>query len=1140
MSTDSRLRFLSLVLAMFAALPASAQVMVDEAGRTIARTVTTGTTVYGMAVDPNTGDVYFIGDNGRDLYRLQPDNTLTQIADNVGVFVGQLSDLAIGADRRLYAMTTSGTMAGTIQRFELDGTELSSVATIPNTAMSQAAGLAFNCVDDILISDREVQIFSVDLGGDVSTLSVGWNDVDNIAGARNNVIFVQDGSARSFGFDKVFVVEDSGTTRLFATGVPGRIFSGAYDWATGDYFALNYTGGELYRLTDPDGDLVADTQTLVADGFGANQAVDVQWARSSADPGVYSLYIARYLDGEIIEITGFPAPTDTDCGDGIDDDNDGYCEAGIDLNGDGDCLDVRETPAMGPFDCDDTDTRFNAGEIEASVALCSDGIDSDCDGDTDLADEDCEGFVDGDGDGFCTVGSDLNGDGDCVDPGEDTGAMDCDDMDARESPGNTEDMPALCRDLRDNDCDGDFDTDDSDCAGFTDDDGDGFCENGEDINDDGDCLDLTEDRGEVDCNDAAAAAFPGNVENCSDGLDNDCDGDIDLMDADCADRGDDDGDGFCETGEDLNRDGDCLDPGEDSGPGDCNDGDVSINPDATEVCDDDTDNDCNGLVDGEDAVCTDVTDGDGDGFCEAGRDLNGDGDCLDPGEDAGPFDCNDMDRDISPAAFEISVALCTDGVDNDCDSDPDLADSDCGGFVDSDDDGFCGAGVDANDDGDCLDDGELVEPFDCDDTMMLVSPVASEVCGNGLDDDCDGLIDRDDEDCATVYDEDGDGFCETGTDMNGDGDCLDDGEDTVAADCDDTMADVSPDASEVCDDGIDNDCDGGTDLVDDDCAPFSDGDGDGVCPMGRDMNDDRDCLDEGEDTGAVDCDDTNELVSPELDEICGDGLDNDCNGLADADDGDLCTGTIDADGDGWCPAGRDMNDDGDCLDEGEDVDGGDCNDDNAAINPDAEEICDDEIDNNCDSAIDSEDASCDPSRFDADDDGWCPTGQDLNDDGNCTGDGEDSERGDCDDTNPAINPDAEEICDDGIDNNCDLLTDGDAPACGGGPTTDGDGDGYCALAGRDLNGDGDCDDEGENTGEVDCDDDNAEINPGAVELCGDGVDNNCSGEADEAALCDMMGGAAGGAGCACGVATAGDIPWVALMLLVFGLRRRRE
>lgn len=87
---------------------------------------------------------------------------------------------------------------------------------------------------------------------------------------------------------------------------------------------------------------------------------------------------------------------------------------------------------------------------------------------------------------------------------------------------------------------------------------------------------------------------------------------------------------------------------------------------------------------------------------------------------------------------------------------------------------------------------------------------------------------------------------------------------------------------------------------------------------------------------------------------------------------------------------------------------------------------------------------------------------------------------DCDDSDPAVNPGAAEACSNGVDDNCDGLTDSEDPLC---------------LICTDLDGDGYSTDGGE-CGLIDCDDTNPAINPGATEACDNGSDDDCDGLVD--------------------------------------------
>ncbi len=246
------------------------------------------------------------------------------------------------------------------------------------------------------------------------------------------------------------------------------------------------------------------------------------------------------------------------------------------------------------------------------------------------------------------------------------------------------------------------------------------------------------------------------------------------------------------------------------------------------------------------------------------------------------------------------------------------------------------------------------------------------------------------------------------------------------------------------------------------------------------------------DFGGSDCDDKSASDHPGADEAC-DGVDNDCDGSIDEDAGDSMDFFEDDDEDGYgdpdqvvtaceAPAGFVDNSD-------------DCNDNNADIHPEGVEVCDG-ADNDCDGTVDGEDAEGAVTWYtDADSDGYGDLDSPVVD---CSApSGTVASNTDCDDTNGAVNPAATEVCD-GLDNDCDSLTDDSATA---------DADTWY----RDLDGDEHGDPDSSQVAcsqpavhvltDTDCDDGDSGVNPDATELC-NGVDDDCNGETDEASAAD--------------------------------------
>ncbi len=338
-----------------------------------------------------------------------------------------------------------------------------------------------------------------------------------------------------------------------------------------------------------------------------------------------------------------------------DSDNDGYAvEGGL----------------CGIADCNDQDNRVYPG----APRLC-DGKDNDCDGKNDYTTD-----VDRDGDGVPWCGGD------------------CNDFDPNRFPGNREGPSGdlTCNDGIDNDCDNRIDFLDTECAGACqDNDGDGYgspgtasCPNGPvtDCNDnnplihagasdnncdniDNDCSGIPDNAyipassdcgqgacastGSIECQagvliDTCTPAFPASNDSSCNGIDDDCNGSVDedyIVRVTTCGLGTCSSHGLriCQYGIET----DTCTPGTARSEG----------PIGALSCNDNVDNDCDGMTDANDVECySTCTDNDGDGYGNPG----------DPSCPNGPVtDCNDNEPGQYPGHIEV------------CDTN----ESDCRGYV---------------------------------------------------------------------------------------------------------------------------------------------------------------------------------------------------------------------------------------------------------------------------------------------------------------------------------------------------------------------------------------------------------------------------------------------------------------------------
>ncbi len=231
-------------------------------------------------------------------------------------------------------------------------------------------------------------------------------------------------------------------------------------------------------------------------------------------------------------------------------------------------------------------------------------------------------------------------------------------------------------------------------------------------------------------------------------------------------------------------------------PADCDDHDAQRAPGEADLPANGLDEDCSG----GDSCFADV---DQDGYAAGNGSLvvSADMDCADDGEVGDTARVNDCD-DGAPTVNVAAAERAGDERDHNCDG-SELCWADADGDEHADLLGSTVASVDM----DCIDPGEsrsFDARNDCDDADPSVHPGAVETPGDEIDSTCDGGE-------ACWLDGDGDGWPSAAVLPSDDVACDDFGEaPTRAVDCDDAVASVHPEGSEVCND-IDDDCSGTVD-----------------------------------------------------------------------------------------------------------------------------------------------------------------------------------------------------------------------------------------------------------------------------------------------------------------------------------------